>query len=74
MNFKSFITLFFIGATMGAAIPSTDGSAASHLERRDTTCHRNCINSFYRRYFFGNPLVNYCTRFCAAKGRPGSGR
>ncbi|TLS22580.1 uncharacterized protein PpBr36_06779 [Pyricularia pennisetigena] len=65
MNFKSFITLFFVGAAMGAATPS-DESAAPKLERRD--CYQNCLATFSGRYS-PEGLPEYCRRFCAAKAR-----
>ncbi|KAI6468618.1 hypothetical protein MCOR16_002948 [Pyricularia oryzae] len=63
MNFKSFITLFFIGAAMGAAT-SSDESAAPKLVRRD--CYQDCLSSFAGRYS-SDGLAEFCTRYCAKK-------
>ncbi|QBZ55110.1 hypothetical protein PoMZ_00002 [Pyricularia oryzae] len=65
MNFKSFITLFFVGAAMGAAT-TFDESAAPKLERRD--CYQNCLATFAGRYS-SQGLSEYCHRFCAQKAR-----
>ncbi|WDK17408.1 hypothetical protein CGRA01v4_08691 [Colletotrichum graminicola] len=64
MNPKLFITFAFISATIGAAVPSADESATSHLERRDyASCYATCLASMITRY---NPLQlpGYCHNLC----------